>query len=192
MLLTASCITWHTIFSSISGGNERRTSCTPPTACLALCSALMAPCVEVAGTVQYTSPLSCPKLTQGLNSSCLQSKSTNRCASAAFMSSVAPAGLGKLNENVEDVNPCACAKILEDRIGKFLGFVCSYRVFGRNKSQHHILCRVLFDSFAKAFSNQSCHVVCSFTTKFNPMVISGQQKKLIRFCGCIQQGGDAS
>ena len=39
------------------GGKERRTSCTPPTACFALSSAVM----EVAD------PLSCPKLTHGLN-----------------------------------------------------------------------------------------------------------------------------
>jgi hypothetical protein len=47
-----SAMTRQTACVSIVGGKERRTSCTPPTACLALSSALIAPCVEVAGTVQ--------------------------------------------------------------------------------------------------------------------------------------------
>lgn len=41
----------HTASTSQVGGKESRTNCTPPIACLALSSALIAPWVEVEGTV---------------------------------------------------------------------------------------------------------------------------------------------
>merc|ERR1719198_2382322 len=103
--LSAQC--FPTASMSTVGGKESRTSCTPPTACFALSSSLIAPWVEVAGTVQYTSPLSWPKLTHGLNSGRVVRRSTKRCARPAQTLSDAPAGRGRLNENVDDVNPCA-------------------------------------------------------------------------------------
>eukprot|EP00982_Pelagococcus_subviridis_P008096 30809-Pelagococcus_subviridis.AAC.12 len=66
---TASSTAALTFSTSHPGEKLSRTICTPPIACFPLSSARMAPCVDVAGTVQYASPLSCPNDTHGLNSS---------------------------------------------------------------------------------------------------------------------------